>query len=82
MASRTPVVASDIEGYALAAAGHAELFPPGDATDLNRALSSALTATAESREAAYRHAESYSMSRLMDRYLEIYERSIVAFSRR
>ena len=82
MASRTPVVASDIEGYAIAAAGHAELFSPGDASDLNRALRSALLATTESREAAYRHAESYSMSRLMDRYLEIYERSLVAFSRR
>jgi hypothetical protein len=32
------VVASDIEGYRLAAGGHGELMPPGDALALARAL--------------------------------------------
>ena len=38
MAAGCAVVASDIEGYRIAAGGHATLVPPGDAGALARAL--------------------------------------------
>jgi phosphatidylinositol alpha-mannosyltransferase len=42
MAARTVVVASDIDGYRDAAAGHALLVPPGDARSLAEALAGVL----------------------------------------
>jgi phosphatidylinositol alpha-mannosyltransferase len=42
MAARTVVVASDIDGYRDAAAGHAVLVPPGDARSLAEALAGVL----------------------------------------
>jgi phosphatidyl-myo-inositol alpha-mannosyltransferase len=42
MAARTVVVASDIDGYRDAAAGHALLVPPGDAHSLAQALAGVL----------------------------------------
>jgi phosphatidylinositol alpha-mannosyltransferase len=47
MAAGTAVVASDIPGYRLAAAGAAALVPPGDAAALRRALESLLSNAVE-----------------------------------
>lgn len=82
MASGTPVVASDIEGYRLAARGHALMFPAGNCDELNRAIDRAIETRDEDRVALRRHAESYSMSRLVDAYELIYAQSIDRFSRR
>jgi phosphatidylinositol alpha-mannosyltransferase len=79
MAAGTPVVASDLPGYAnVARAGQdALLVPPGDAGALATALQRALTdrdlaaALVESGEA---RAATFSMDRLADRYLDLYER--------
>lgn len=82
MASGTPVVASDIEGYRLASRGHAELFEVGNCIELNRAIKRALSIDGEQRAALQRHAESFSMSRLVDAYESMYAESIHRFSRR
>lgn len=74
MASGAAVVASDIDGYREAAGGHATLFTPNDPTDLRRAIAVALQQSTSAREAALHHAENWSMERLADRYLGIYER--------
>ncbi len=84
MAAGCAVVASDIEGYRMAAGGHASLVPPGDTRALSRALGVALAdavegsglSTAEARKAAVEHARAWSMDTLAERYLEIYERAI------
>lgn len=74
MASETPVVASDIDGYREAAAGHATLFSPGDDLDLERAIARALVEeTPVSLRAALEHATHWSMVTLMDRYEVLYE---------
>jgi phosphatidylinositol alpha-mannosyltransferase len=74
MASGAAVVASDIDGYREAAGGHATLFTPSDAVDLRRAITVALAQTDGERQAAHRHAEAWSMERLVESYLGIYER--------
>jgi phosphatidylinositol alpha-mannosyltransferase len=79
MAAGTAVVASDLPGYAnVARAGQdALLVPPGDAAALTGALARALTdrelaaALVESGESRAAH---FSMDRLADRYLELYQR--------
>ena len=76
MASGAAVVASDIDGYREAAGGHATLFTPDDATDLRRALLVALATSPRARDAARLHAENWSMARLMDDYLPIYEAAL------
>ena len=82
MASGTPVVASDIEGYRLAAADHAHFFSPGDCDDLNRALTRALVSSDEQRASLRRYAETLSMKSLVDRYEAIYAESKARFARR
>ncbi len=73
MASETTVVASDIEGYHDAASGFAEMFTPGDETSLELAIERALgDETTESIAAAKAHAREWSMSKLMDRYEDLY----------
>lgn len=78
MGARTPVVASDIPGYANVARGgrDARLVPPGDAGALaavlgevlfDPAASAALVASGSARAAEF------SMDHLADRYLELYE---------
>jgi phosphatidylinositol alpha-mannosyltransferase len=47
MAAGVAVVASDLPGYRIAAAGAAALFPPGDTAALRRALQSLLSAEGE-----------------------------------
>jgi phosphatidylinositol alpha-mannosyltransferase len=74
MASEASVVASDIDGYRDAAGGHALLFAPGDANDLERAVEAALAEETPERIAAARaHAEYWSMRRLMDEYELVYQ---------
>jgi len=81
MAARTAVVASDIPGYAFVAGGHARLVAPGDVDAWSAALGGAVTEAAqgtgrsapEALERAYDHAATWSMGRLAERYVEIYE---------
>jgi phosphatidylinositol alpha-mannosyltransferase len=81
MASETSVVASDIEGYREAAAGFATLFTPGDDVSLEAAIEGALRdETPNSIARAKAHASEWSMSTLMDRYEELYERAREGFS--
>ena len=80
MASETTVVASNISGYREAASGFAHLFEPGDALDLERAITHALESeTAESIARARAHAQRLSMGSLMDAYEDLYERARVHF---
>jgi phosphatidylinositol alpha-mannosyltransferase len=86
MAARCAVVASDLQGYRSAAGGHAALVPPGDVTALSRALGVALADAAEGSgqsspdalKAAETHAQGWSMESLAERYVDVYERAIVA----
>ena len=82
MASGTPVIASDIEGYRLASQGHAHLFAPGDSGALNEAITKALVVSDDDRASLRRHAESFSMVTLVDAYESIYADTIERFSRR
>jgi phosphatidyl-myo-inositol alpha-mannosyltransferase len=87
MAAGCAVVASDIEGYRKAAAGHASLVPPGDKQPLARALGVALAdavegsgqSAPEARKVALEHARAWSMESLAERYVELYERAIRAY---
>jgi len=82
MAAETRVVASNIDGYREAAGSHAVLFSPGDDRDLRRALREALTETpATAIDDARAYAENWSMTRLVDDYLEIYERAREAYEK-
>jgi phosphatidyl-myo-inositol alpha-mannosyltransferase len=81
MASETNVVASDIDGYRDAASGFATLFTPGDEASLESAIERALREeTPESIARALAHASEWSMSRLMDRYDELYSVARQRFS--
>ena len=82
MAAGTPVVASAIEGYANVARADVDalLVPPGDVGALQAALRrifdepalrERLVATGRAR------AEKFSMTRLAERYLDLYERALV-----
>jgi phosphatidylinositol alpha-mannosyltransferase len=79
MAAGTPVVASSLPGYCNVATDGVDalLVEPGDPAALARALSSALfdPARAEDlRRAGNLRATEFSMERLADHYVEIYER--------
>jgi phosphatidylinositol alpha-mannosyltransferase len=81
MASEMSVVASDIEGYREASAGFATLFAPGDEASLEAAIERALMEeTPESIARAKAHASEWSMTKLMDRYDELYARAREGFS--
>jgi|1186.fasta_scaffold31638_2 phosphatidylinositol alpha-mannosyltransferase len=82
MAAGTPVVASEIEGYKnVARAGvDALLVPPGDPIALRDALRQIFdNAGLRARlvAAGRERAEEFSMARLAERYLEIYEQVLV-----
>lgn len=79
MAAGTPIVATEIPGYARVARPDREalLVPPGDADALGAALHRVLTDTdraAELAEAGSCRADELSMARLAERYLGIYAR--------
>jgi phosphatidylinositol alpha-mannosyltransferase len=84
MAARCAVVASDLPGYAAAAAGHAELVAPGDAGALARGLRTALRGAAGGSErssptalaAAAAHAAQWSMEGLAAAYDERYRLAV------
>jgi phosphatidyl-myo-inositol alpha-mannosyltransferase len=90
MAAGCAVVASDITGYRMAAGGHAALVPPGDRGALARALGVALAdavegigqSAPETRKAAVEYARAWSMDRLAERYVDIYERAIASYRHR
>jgi phosphatidylinositol alpha-mannosyltransferase len=77
MAAGTAVVASDLPGYRLAAAGAARLVPPGDAGALARALLEVLgdaAQRADLREGGLRRARECDMRAIADAYREVYSR--------
>lgn len=79
MAAETPVVASDLPGYAnvARASRDALLVPPGDVRALSNALLRVLQDPAESTRlvtSGEERAAGFSMEHLAERYLEIYER--------
>ncbi|HEY2331053.1 MAG TPA: glycosyltransferase family 4 protein [Acidimicrobiales bacterium] len=81
MAAGTPIVASDLAGYAAVARRDQEaiLVPPGDAAALGEAIRQVLADGALSRELAdrgARRAESFSMDNLALRYSELYEQVV------
>ena len=84
MAARTAVVASDIPGYAFVAGGHAVLVTPGDTVALAEALTGAVadaaggtgTSSPAALDAAYAHASTWSMTRLAERYVAIYDAAV------
>ncbi len=90
MAAGCAVVASDIEGYRMAAGGHATLVPPGEKLALSRALGVALAdavegiglSAPEARKATAEHARNWSMESLAERYVEVYERAIASYRAR
>lgn len=83
MASETPVVASDIDGYREAAGGHATLVAPGDPAALEAGIVAALAkATPGGVAAARDHARHWSMTRLMDEYEALYARAEERFAAR
>ena len=76
MASSTRVVASDIPGYRDAAGEHAVLFESRSPAALESAITKALSSRDEATlQSARDYAQRWSMSTLMDRYLELYERA-------
>jgi phosphatidylinositol alpha-mannosyltransferase len=82
MAAGTPVVASDIEGYRNVARADVDalLVPPGDVNALRGALRRIFDdgALRDRLVAAGRErADEFSMARLAERYLELYERILV-----
>ena len=86
MAAGTPIVASAIEGYEnVARPGRdALLVPPGEVDALRDALRRVLDdAALRARlvEAGRARAAEFSMARLAERYLELYENAVVAAPR-
>jgi phosphatidylinositol alpha-mannosyltransferase len=82
MAAGTPIVASDIDGYANVARADREalLVPPGDAGALRAALRRVLDdATRRDAlvEAGRARATEFSMAKLARRYLELYEQALL-----
>lgn len=74
MASELAVVASDIDGYREAGGVHCAFATPGDAAALEAAIAESLAGAGDARVAdARRHAEAWSMRRLVDAYEALYE---------
>jgi phosphatidylinositol alpha-mannosyltransferase len=83
MAASAPIVASDLPGYRNVARPdeHALLVPPGEPTALAAALVRVLEDGALRRrlvDAGDARANEFSMDRLAERYLELYERVLTA----
>jgi len=82
MAAGTPVIASDIEGYRNVARADVDalLVPPGDVDALSNALRKIFDNEGLRNrlvKAGRERAEEFSMARLAERYLELYERVLV-----
>jgi len=78
MAASTPVIASDLPGYrnVVRDGDEALLVPPGNADALADALQGVLRSQTQSDElvaAGWARAEEFSMMRLAERYVQIYE---------
>jgi phosphatidylinositol alpha-mannosyltransferase len=81
MASETPVVASDIPGYRDAAGSHAVLFEPGQSAALEHAIATALRShDDQSLTRARSYAENWSMRRLVEDYLALYQQARQQFA--
>jgi len=86
MAARAAVVASDLPGYEAVVAGHGLLVAPGDVAALARALETVAADAAQGTgwcapgalDAAFTHAAQWSMPRVAQRYLGVYERVVAA----
>jgi phosphatidylinositol alpha-mannosyltransferase len=81
MAAGTPVVASNLAGYAIVARDgrDALMVPPGDADALAASIRTALEQGAPIQalvSSGLQRAEEFSMQRLADRYLTLYEKAI------
>jgi len=81
MAAGTPVVASDLPGYRNVAIGgdEAHLVPPGNVAALNSGLRHVLEdkhLSDQLSEAGLRRASEFSMARLAETYVGLYERAI------
>jgi phosphatidylinositol alpha-mannosyltransferase len=81
MASKTLVVASDIPGYSKLTRGgkDALLFKAGDATVLSKVLTKGLYDSGISQpvvESAFSRVGNFSMDKLADRYMDIYQRAV------
>jgi phosphatidylinositol alpha-mannosyltransferase len=81
MAAGTAVIASDLTGYRAVARGdnEARLVPPGDVAALRTALRDLLDDSGERdrfAKAGTERAEEFSIDRLAERFLAIYERAI------
>ena len=76
MAAETPIVASDIPGYARVARPgiEATLVPPGDTTRLAAALRQTLSTPGDLVLRGIERAERFSMDRLAERYEAVYRR--------
>lgn len=85
MASRTVVVASDIDGYRDAAGGRAVLAAPGDPSELASALTGVLVGNLAGKgrsraawlDAGAERAARWSMAHLAERYGKLYDRAMV-----
>jgi phosphatidylinositol alpha-mannosyltransferase len=76
MAAGTPVIASDLPGYRLAAGEAARFVPPGDATALAAGLVAVLGDAGERdrlRALAAERVRAYSMEEIAGRYMKLYE---------
>ncbi len=76
MAAETPIVASDIPGYARVARPgiEATLVPPGDTERLAEALRQTLLTPGDLVARGIERAEQFSMDRLAERYEDVYRR--------
>ncbi len=82
MASGTPVVVSDIDGYREAAGDAGVLVTPGDAVSLSHGIAQALVQHESRAAAGLEHAAGWSMRSLVDRYEAVYASAAEAFTRR
>jgi phosphatidylinositol alpha-mannosyltransferase len=85
MAARCSIVASDLDGYRVAAQGHAQLFSFGDQRAVTDALTAELNETrlgtpdrSDALRRASTYAEGLSFSHLAERYASVYESVCIA----
>ncbi len=80
--SELPVIASEIDGYRQAGGRYVHYATAGSAQDFEKGMRTALAeSTQAAAQEALAYAQRWSMERLMDQYLDIYEQAIVRFQR-